>query len=136
MSGIIYIEMTYLQKLAMNSCATYNTGTLIHILEEKLWIRVEYKTTWFNQHSLHKEPFPVVVNKLNSSLILFLKYEKNKVNRTTEAQIFHSSSHHKRLPDQILGDKTVKNIQIDQQTTEIWPKELFVTLSVSEWDPS
>ncbi len=32
-------------------------------------------------------------------------------------------------PYQILGDKPVKNVQIDPQTTDIWPKELFVTLS-------
>ncbi len=58
--------------------------------------------------------------------------KKNKVNRTTKANIFHSSSYHKWLPYQILGGKTVKNVQIDHKTTEIWPKELFVTLSVSE----
>ena len=36
----------------------------------------------------------------------------NKVNRTTDAQLFHSSNHQKRLPYQILGSKTVKNVQI------------------------
>ncbi len=33
------------------------------------------------------------------------------------------------LAYQILGGKTVKN---DSQTTEMWPRELFVTLSVWE----
>ncbi len=36
--------------------------------------------------------------------------------------------HHFRIP----GGKTVTNVQIDQQTTEIWPKQINVTLSVSE----
>ncbi len=55
----------------------------------------------------------------------------NKVNRTTEA--FHSSNHHQWPTYQILCGKTVKNVQFDPQTTEIWPKELFVMLSVSKW---
>ena len=57
---------------------------------------------------------------------------KNKVNRTTVALPFYSSYHHKWLSYQILGSKTVKNVQIDPQTTEIWLKWLFVTLSVKE----
>ncbi len=52
------------------------------------------------------------------------------VNRTTEAQLFHSSNHHKWLPYRIIGGKAVKNVHIDPQTTEICPKELLVTLSV------
>ena len=43
---------------------------------------------------------------------------KNKVNRTTESH-FLSPNHHKWLPYEILGNKTVKNVQIDPQTTEI-----------------
>ena len=43
-------------------------------------------------------------------------------NRITEAQPFHSSNHHKWLPRQILGGKTVKNVQISPQTTDILPK--------------
>ena len=54
----------------------------------------------------------------------------NKNYRTKQAQFFHSSNHPKWLPYQILGGKTVINVQIDPQTTEIWPKELFVTLFV------
>ena len=50
----------------------------------------------------------------------------DKVNRTTETQHFHSSNHHKWLPYQILGGKTVKNVQRGPQTTEIWPKKLNV----------
>ncbi len=38
----------------------------------------------------------------------------------------------KWFPYQILGSKTVKNVQIDPQTAEIWPKQLNVKLSVSE----
>ena len=44
---------------------------------------------------------------------------KNKVNRTTEDQLFYSSNHHKLLHYQIIGGKTVKNVQIDPQTTKI-----------------
>ena len=33
---------------------------------------------------------------------------------------------------QILGGKTVKNVQIDPQTPKIWSKMLKVTLSLSE----
>ncbi len=40
-------------------------------------------------------------------------------------------NHHNRLPYQIKGEKPVTNVQIDAQTTEIWPKHLNVTLSVS-----
>ncbi len=57
---------------------------------------------------------------------------KNKVNRSTEAQLFHFSNHHEGIPYRILGSKTVKNVHIDPLTSEIWPTELFVTLSVSE----
>ncbi len=39
---------------------------------------------------------------------------------------FHSSDHHNWLHYQIIGSKTEKNVQIDQQTAEIWPTELFV----------
>ncbi len=31
-----------------------------------------------------------------------------------------------------IGGETVKNVQIDPQTTEIWPKHFNVTLSVSD----
>ncbi len=55
---------------------------------------------------------------------------KNKVNRNTEAHLFPTSNHHKLLPYQSVGGKIVKNVQIDPQTTEIWSKVLFVTLSV------
>ena len=46
------------------------------------------------------------------------KYLKNKVNRTTKAQLFLSSNHHTLFPYHILGDKPAKN----DQTTEILPK--------------
>ena len=36
----------------------------------------------------------------------------DKLNRTTKAQHFHSSNHHKWLPYQILSGKTVKNVKI------------------------
>ena len=50
---------------------------------------------------------------------------------TTEARLFHSSNHHKWRPYQTLGGKTVRNIHIDSQTTEMWPTELKVPLSVN-----
>ncbi len=39
---------------------------------------------------------------------------------------------HKLHSYQIQGGKTVKNVQIDPQATEIWAKELIVMLSVSD----
>ncbi len=50
------------------------------------------------------------------------------VNRTTEAQIFYSSNHHKWVHKL----KIVNNVKIDLLTTEIWPTELVVRLSVSD----
>ncbi len=44
-----------------------------------------------------------------------VQIQKNKVDRTTEAQVFHSSNHKKWPPYRILGDKTVKNVKIDSQ---------------------
>ncbi len=41
------------------------------------------------------------------------------------------SNPQKWLPYQIIFGKTVKNVQIDPQTTEIWVTNLNVTLSVS-----
>ena len=49
----------------------------------------------------------------------YINHEINKVNRTTEAQLINSSNHHKWLPYQILGGKTVKNVPVDPKTTEI-----------------
>ncbi len=51
---------------------------------------------------------------------------------STEAQLLNSSFNHKWFSYQILGGKTVKNVPIDSQTTEILPEQLKVTLSVSE----
>ena len=36
------------------------------------------------------------------------------------------------LPYQILGGRTVINVQIDPQTTKIWSTDLFVPLSLSD----
>ncbi len=36
-------------------------------------------------------------------------FMRKKVYRTTEAQLSHSSNHHKNLPKKIIGGKTVKN---------------------------
>ncbi len=58
--------------------------------------------------------------------------KENKANNTTEAQLFHPFNHHKWIPNQFLGGKTLKNVQIDPHTIEIWPTELYVTLSVHE----
>ena len=52
--------------------------------------------------------------------------------RNPNRYFFHSCIHHNWLPYQILSVKTGKNVQIDQQTMEIWSKKLDVTLSVSE----
>ncbi len=57
---------------------------------------------------------------------------KNKVNRTTEVQTFHSSDHHKWLSYQILGSKTVKNFKNDQQTKYIMSTELCLTLPLNK----
>ncbi len=35
----------------------------------------------------------------------------------------------KRLPYQILGDKTVKNVKNDPQTIDIWPKQFLVFIT-------
>ncbi len=43
-----------------------------------------------------------------------------KINRATEAQPFHFSNPHKWLPYKILCSKSVKNVQIDPQTTELY----------------
>ena len=40
--------------------------------------------------------------------------------------------HQKWLSYEILGDKTIKHVQIDPQTTDIWSKKLNLTLLVSE----
>ena len=63
-------------------------------------------------------------------LIINKRYYPNKVNKTTEAQLFYSFNHHKWLPYQILGVKTI--VHFDPQITEIWPAKLIVVLSVSE----
>ncbi len=57
------------------------------------------------------------------------KYPKNGLKLKKH---FHSCKRQKWLPSQIIGVKSVKSVQIIPQTTEIWPKQLNVTLSVSE----
>ena len=53
--------------------------------------------------------------------------------RTTEPQLSKITHRYRALPllqpsemaaYQILGSKTVKNVQIDSQTTELWLKQL------------
>ncbi len=61
-----------------------------------------------------------------------MKVIRKKINRITEAQLSHSSYLHKWLPYQMFGGKTVKNVKINPQTIEIWPKELFVRYVVRE----
>ena len=58
-----------------------------------------------------------VGKQLNISNETIKSLKENKVNRTAEAHPFRSSNHHKWLSYQILGSKTVKNVQIDPQTT-------------------
>ncbi len=55
-------------------------------------------------------------------------YFESKVNRTIKVQ-FNSFSHHKWLPHQIIDYKAEENVKIDPK---IWPRELFVTLSMRE----
>ena len=43
-----------------------------------------------------------------------------------------AKNHQKGFPYQIIGGKTVENVQINQQTIVIWSIDLNVTLSVSE----
>ncbi len=52
--------------------------------------------------------------------------------RLSKLSFFHSSNQLKYLPYQILGGKTVKYVQFDPKTMEIWSTELIVTLSVTE----
>ena len=47
-------------------------------------------------------------------------YYHVKFKNPDDTRHFHSSNHHKWLPYQILGGKTVNNVQIDQQTMDIW----------------
>ena len=58
-----------------------------------------------------------------------ITYIKPRCNYTRH---FHSSHHHKWLSYQIICGKPVQNVEIDPQTKEIWPTELFDTLSVCE----
>ena len=51
-----------------------------------------------------------------------------KLETPTDTEIFHSCNHNKWLPYQIVGGETVKNVQIDPKTTEIWSTRLNVTL--------
>ncbi len=74
------------------------------------------------------------------------KVKKTRSPKTTEAQLSKITkksstslktqlnvprNHQKELSYKSLGSKTVKNVQIDLQTTKLWPKQLIVTLSVS-----
>ena len=61
-------------------------------------------------------------------LIIYLEID-NLENQLKQVQQMLSQL----LPHKILGGKTLKNVQIDPQTTDIWPKQLIVTLSVREW---
>ena len=80
--------------------------------------------------------------------IIFFSFTINKVHKTKKAQKnlynqlkfntssdtgrFHSSKHQKWLSYQIIGGKTVMNVQIDPQTSEIWSTKLKMTLGVSD----
>ncbi len=47
----------------------------------------------------------------------YIELPTNKVNGNTEAQLFHSSNHHKWRQYQILGSKTVQIVKKGQQKT-------------------
>ena len=64
-----------------------------------------------------KKQGPQEPQKLSS-----LKSLKNPPLKTRE----YAMKHQKWLPYKILGGKTVKNVQIDSQKMEIWPKQLNV----------
>ena len=57
-----------------------------------------------------------------------LKSLKTRERKKLKSEIGHLK-HKKWLPYQILGDKTLEDVQIDQQTTEILSTELNVPLS-------
>ncbi len=75
---------------------------------------------------------------LNYYFIKLAYFKTNKVHRTTEDQLtfsqitkpftdtghFHSCNHQKWLPYQILGGKTVKSVQIDPQTTDLFSEAI------------
>ncbi len=44
----------------------------------------------------------------------------------TDTRHFYSCNHQKWIPYQIIGGKTVMNVQIDTQTTEIWSIKKWV----------
>ena len=68
----------------------------------------------------------IIYNNLISVIILLFV---NKVNRTTEAQPF-SLFYPSYVLYQIIGGKSVKNIQIDLQTTETNEKAKHDVVSV------
>ncbi len=83
-----------------------------------------------------------VINSAKKDLIksqIVLKNKAYKDHRITE-NLTHPHwkhgkmpwNHHKSAPHQVLGGKTVKIVQIDSQTTDIWLKELTVPL-LREW---
>ncbi len=53
----------------------------------------------------------------------FNQFTGNKVNRTTEAQLFHSCNHHKQRSYQIPGGKTVKNRDMAEKDTRYVVRE-------------
>ncbi len=50
-------------------------------------------------------------------------YRKKQGQQDHRSSAFHSCNYHKWLPYQILDRKTLMNIQIDPQTTDIWLKK-------------
>ena len=74
--------------------------------------------------------FTICTKRTREALKTLLKHVTFKT--LTVTVHFHSCNHRKWLPCQILGGKLIKNVQIDQQTTEMWPKQLNVTLSLSK----
>ncbi len=68
----------------------------------------------------------VLVTKLSS--LKSLKIKKKPI----DTGHIHSCNHHKWLSYEIQGGKSVKDVEIDEQTMETWPKHVKVTLSMSE----
>ncbi len=108
-------------------------------------VMVKTNTDFLKKHR-NISSYPTVIKILKDIFtnIIISKKIKTRCTRTAEAQIskitydfnspidsghFHSWTHHKWLTCQILGDKTVKNVQIDPPTTEI----SFKKLNVREW---
>ncbi len=107
---------------------TYNLRCDIHVTYANLILQILSFTISNNTPGKSSFYFRI-------SLWLYLSwiYKINKVNRTTKAQLFHSSNHHIRHLYQILGGKTesTNNRDITERAVRYVVRE-----GVSEGHPS